>query len=120
LCDRIEQKLNTNLVNLAGKTSLLEAAAIIKECDLMVCNDSGTMHIANAVQTDVFAFFGPTVERFGFAPFRPQDKIFQIDLECRPCTSHGGKKCPLGHFHCMLRIDPDVVFRQICKKFGIA
>ncbi len=120
LCDSIAQTTGrANVLNLAGKTGLLQVAAIIQKCDLLLCNDSGSLHLANAVQTDVFAFFGPTVQRFGFAPFRPQDKVFEIDLECRPCASHGGKKCPQGHFRCMLDIKPDFVYQQVCKKYAI-
>jgi heptosyltransferase-2 len=120
LCDRIAQTTGqANILNLAGQTGLLQVAAIIQKCDLLICNDSGSLHIANAVQTDVFAFFGPTVQRFGFAPFRPNDKVFEIDLDCRPCASHGGKKCPQGHFRCMLDVKPEVVYSQVCDKFGL-
>ncbi len=118
LCNRVAPPL-PHVINVAGKTNLLEAAAIIQECDLLIGNDSGSLHLANAVQTDVFAFFGPTVQRFGFAPFRPRDKVFEIELDCRPCASHGGKKCPQGHFRCMLDITPKVVYQQVCNHFGI-
>jgi len=117
LCDRIEKKSSdAQILNLAGVTSLLEAAAVIKSCDLLVCNDSGTMHMANAVQTDVFAFFGPTVAWLGFSPFRAGDKIFQVDLDCRPCSTHGGEACPRGHFRCMLDISVDKVLDSIVQK----
>lgn len=120
LCDKIKVDAGADAVlNLAGETSLLEAAAIIKNCDLLLCNDSGTMHMANAVSTDVFAFFGPTVEWFGFSPFRPEDKIFQVDVDCRPCGTHGGKSCPKGHFRCMLDIEVDFVYQAVAKKLGL-
>ena len=69
--------------------------------------------MANAVLTDVVAFFGPTVERYGFGPFRAQDKVFQVDLDCRPCSLHGSDFCPLGHFKCMLDIRIENVARHI-------
>jgi heptosyltransferase II len=120
LCDKIERDSSVNgVLNLAGKTSLLEAAAVIKKSDLLVCNDSGTMHMANAVSTDVFAFFGPTVEWFGFSPFRPNDKVFQVDVDCRPCGTHGGKACPKGHFKCMLDIEVEQVYQAIVKKLDM-
>ncbi|MDZ7371873.1 MAG: lipopolysaccharide heptosyltransferase II [candidate division KSB1 bacterium] len=102
-----------NAVNLAGSCSLTEAAAAIASCDLLIANDNGAMHMANAVKTDVFAFFGPTVPRFGFAPFRENDRIFQVDLDCRPCSTHGGKSCPKGHFKCMRDIRPIDVVRAV-------
>ena len=117
LCDRIEKKSGgVRLLNLAGETTLLEAAALIKSCNLLICNDSGTMHIANAVKTDVFAFFGPTVEWLGFSPFRANDKIFQVDIDCRPCSTHGGESCPKGHFRCMLDISVDRVRESVLKR----
>lgn len=106
-------------VNLAGSLSLLESAATIASCDLMICNDSGAMHLANAVKTDVFAFFGPTVKRFGFAPFRSDDRVFEIDLECRPCSSHGGEKCPKQHFRCMKDIRVEEVARAVERHLGL-
>ena len=115
-CDEIEiaiEKNNANLINLAGVTNLLESAAIIEKCSLMICNDSGAMHIANAMQTRVFAFFGPTVPLFGYYPYREGDKFFEVDLKCRPCGSHGAKKCPLDHHNCMKLIAVEPVLEAV-------
>ena len=106
-----------NVINTAGKFTLSESAALISLTDLMICNDSGALHIANAVQTDVFAFFGPTVKSIGYFPFRKNDRVFEVQLKCRPCGSHGHKKCPLGHHNCMKLIKPEMVINQIYKKF---
>lgn len=111
LCDRLNPKINS--LNLAGKLSILESASIIKNCDLMICNDSGALHIANAMQTEVIAFFGPTVKRIGYFPIGKNDKVMEIDLECRPCSSHGGQTCPLGHHNCMKLITPEIAFEEI-------
>ncbi|HQM04041.1 MAG TPA: glycosyltransferase family 9 protein, partial [Candidatus Cloacimonas sp.] len=121
LCAEIEdaiQKDNANLINLAGVTNLLESAAVIKKCSLMICNDSGAMHIANAMQTRVFAFFGPTVQRFGYYPYRHGDRVFEVDLECRPCGSHGSKKCPQKHHNCMQKIEVEPVFAAVKSTLG--
>ena len=109
---------NRKSINLAGKLSLLESAAIISKCDLMVCNDSGALHIANAMQTDVFAFFGPTVQSIGYFPFGKNDFVFEIEMECRPCGSHGGNTCPLKHHSCMRDILPESVIKKVKEKFG--
>lgn len=107
-------------LNLAGELTLLESAAAIEQCDLMICNDSGALHIANAMQTDVFAFFGPTIREFGFYPFRPNDVVFEIpDLYCRPCGKHGHYKCPEGHFRCMLEIKPQIVAQNVFAYFNL-
>ncbi len=109
---------SNNGINLAGKLSLLESAAVISKCDLMICNDSGALHIANAVETDVFAFFGPTVQSIGYFPFRENDFVFEREMECRPCGSHGSKECHLQHHNCMKQILPQNVFKRILEKFG--
>ena len=109
---------NKNGINLAGELSLLESAAAISECDLMICNDSGALHIANAVETDVIAFFGPTVQSIGYFPFRENDFVFELDMGCRPCGSHGGKSCHLKHHECMKKIYPEEVIKKVLEKFG--
>lgn len=114
LCEEIRQE--STALNTAGELSITASAALIKKCDLMLANDSAPLHMANAVQTDVFAFFGPTVRRFGCYPYRTDDRIFEINnLECRPCGKHGGKKCPQKHFRCMLEITPQQVFEHVIK-----
>lgn len=114
LCDRIIHKSRTGACyNLAGETSLLEASAVIQKCDLFVGNDNGAMHMANAVRTDVVAFFGPTLRSLGFSPFRENDKVFERDMNCRPCSLHGSQKCPLDHFQCMKELYPNEVVNYI-------
>lgn len=111
ICKEIKPKKYS--INLAGELSLLESAAVIAKCDLMICNDSGALHLANAVKTVVIAFFGPTVKSIGYYPFRERDYVFEVELDCRPCSSHGGNKCPLEHFDCMRLIKPDSVFLKV-------
>ncbi len=118
LCKHIIDSAEVDAINIAGKTTILESAAVIQLSDLMVSNDSATLHIANAVQTDVFAFFGPTVTDFGFFPFRKGDHVFELNMDCRPCGYHGGKKCPLKHHKCMEDILPEQVFGEIQRKFN--
>jgi lipopolysaccharide heptosyltransferase II len=54
--------------NLSGQFSLLETAAAMDFCDVVVTNDSGLMHIAEARQRNLVAVFGSTVRQFGFFP----------------------------------------------------
>jgi len=116
LCEKIMP--NKNSINFAGKLSIIESAAVIKLCDLMICNDSGALHIANAMQTDVMAFFGPTVKSIGYYPYRDNDTLLEIDLECRPCSTHGENICKLGHHNCMRLIEPDFVVQKVKQKFS--
>ena len=74
------------------------------------------MHLAVAMKTHVVAVFGATVPSFGFAPYGEKDVVVQIDeLPCRPCTIHGGDKCPIGTFACMVNISTEMVFEKIVQ-----
>ena len=85
--------------------SLLESAELIRRCQAALTNDSAPCHLAVSVGTPVVAIFGPTVPAFGFAPYGPHNQIVEItDLDCRPCSIHGTRKCPKKHFLCMKRI----------------
>lgn len=119
VCNEIKSKYNLDAVNLAGELSLLESAVLIKKIDLVISNDSAPLHIANAVKTDVIAIFGPTVKKFGCYPYRDGDKILEVELDCRPCSKHGGDSCPKEHFKCMKNIKPKMVFEVVKNKFGI-
>jgi heptosyltransferase-2 len=59
-CDDIAAAVGTRATNLAGRSTLQEWAALLAECDVVVTNDSGGMHIAAAVGTPVVAVYGMT------------------------------------------------------------
>ncbi len=101
----------------AGKMGILGSAALLSMCDLLVSNDSAPVHMALAVETPVVAIFGPTVPEFGFAPDGDRDLVLGADLPCRPCGVHGGKRCPEGHFKCMIDVSPERVFGTVASLF---
>ncbi|MFZ1321353.1 MAG: lipopolysaccharide heptosyltransferase II [Ignavibacteria bacterium] len=108
-----------NFINLAGTLSVMESAELIKRSELLVSNDSAPMHIANSVETDVCAIFGATVPEFGFFPYGKRDTIFQInDLKCRPCSIHGGNKCPIKTFVCMYNLDEKDIADYLIKRLS--
>ncbi len=118
LCERIIGKSsNGNCVNLAGELGLLLSAAVIDRLDLMISNDSAPLHMSNAVDTPVLAFFGPTVREYGCYPYRDKDRMMEVALDCRPCGTHGGKACPLDHHDCMRMIRPEAVYREIMEYY---
>lgn len=105
-----------NVLNGAGDFSLLESAELIRRCELIVSNDSAPVHLAGAMRVPVVAIYGATVPRFGFAPRGNQDAIVEREgLACRPCGIHGGQRCPLGTFECMLTIPPEQV-RDVIRR----
>jgi len=96
--------------NMAGKFSLLETAAAMDHCRVVVSNDSGLMHLAAARKRPVVAIFGSTVRELGFFPFGTRSTVVQnMHVECRPCSHIGRAACPKGHFRCMRDIQPSQV-----------
>lgn len=103
LCDQIiESAGNTNAVNLAGRISLLQSAALMKDAEMNYVNDSGPLHIASSMNAPVTAFFCSTVPAFGFGPLSDNSTIVEtkVILNCRPCGLHGKSNCPEDHFKC--------------------
>jgi len=108
--------ISPRIINLAGKVSLLLAAVILGKAHVVVSNDTGLMHMATAVNTPVVAIFGSTVKELGFFPYKGISVVHEVqNLWCRPCSHIGRKKCPLGHFKCMLNIEEDDVFASVIK-----
>ena len=107
---------NKNVRNAAGKLTLLQSAELIGRSDLIITNDSAPLHLANAMNTRVFAIFGATVPEFGFYPIGVNDIIFETKgLKCRPCGIHGGNKCPEKTFACMKNISESEIAEQAIK-----
>lgn len=63
LCESLRDQIGENTRSFAGKTSLKEWAALLASCRLVVCNDSGGMHLAAAVGTPLVAIYGLTDPR---------------------------------------------------------
>lgn len=103
----MEKSQHQNVVNLAGKLSLLESAALMAKAKMSYVNDSAPLHLASAVDAPVTAIFCSTIPEFGFGPSGSKGTILQSELalECRPCGLHGKKECPLEHFKCAHSIE---------------
>lgn len=102
-----------SVVNGMGQFSLLASAELIRQCRVIVCNDSAPLHLAVAAGTPVIAIFGPTVPGFGFYPWGRGHTIIQQELVCRPCSDHGGDRCPMHHFDCMKSIKAEQVIQAV-------
>lgn len=97
----------SRVVNLAGKTSLRELGAGIACCDILLTNDSGPMHVADAVGTEVVAIFGSTSDVVT-GPYR-SGTVIHKRVECSPCYE---RTCPLD-FRCMKQIEVDEVYEAV-------
>ncbi len=101
------------VLNLAGKLNLWETSLALREVEVLVSNDSALLHIAEAVGVPVAALFGPTVEGFGFPPWRSQSRSFSANLGCRPCSKHGKQDCRYGDKLCFGLIQPAQVVEHL-------
>lgn len=115
LCREIADGAGEKALNLAGSADFKLAGAVMRKCSLFIGNDSGLAHLAAAVGTPSIVIFGPTVEEFGFFPFRRRSAVVQKDLPCRPCSHLGGDVCPEKHFRCLEDIDVEEIVSAIDK-----
>ena len=110
------QKMIPDSIDLSNNNELFQTAAHMKNCKVVLCNDSGLMHTATAVGIPVISLFGSTVKEFGFAPYGVNNLVIEnSNLNCRPCTHIGRSKCPKNHFKCMTEITPNSVYDRFIK-----
>ena len=117
LCEEIAQGAPGKCLNLAGKTSLDQALALIAGAAAMISNDSGLMHVAAALRVPQVAVFGSSSPRHT-PPLSPQAQViwlkddpdYQPPLDCAPCYQ---RECPLGHTRCLNDIAPQRVLQLL-------
>ncbi len=104
----------TGALDHSNNDDLFQTAADMKMCNFVLCNDSGLMHVASALNVPLIAIFGSTVKEFGFRPYRCKNLVLENNsLNCRPCSHIGRDSCPKKHFKCMIDIDPIFVKNSI-------
>jgi heptosyltransferase-2 len=96
---------------LSGRTTVRELMALIKQCRLLLTNDSGPMHIAGALDVPVVAVFGPT-NPLTTGPFGPGHELVRQPVECSPCLL---RECPIDH-RCMLKIQSQEVYEAAVRQ----
>ena len=103
-------------IDLTGKTTLAQLAALLERCQLLVTNDTGTMHVAAAVGTPVVALFGST-DPVTTGPRGNSHVVIRKEVSCTPCLK---RVCPTDH-RCMDLITVDDVeeaIRQHLRTFS--
>ncbi len=101
-CDEICQGLpQDRVVNTKGKLSIIECMPLLKKCDFVIANDTGLMHVADALQVPSLLFLGPTSGELGCLPFHPRSKILEHSLWCRPCSKNGEAPCIRKERYCL-------------------
>lgn len=97
------------MLNLAGRTQLDEAFALIARAGAVVANDSGLLHIASSLNRPVIALYGPTDPDHA-PPFSDIAQALTLRIDCSPCRQ---RECPLGHHDCMEKMEAPLVWRAL-------
>jgi heptosyltransferase-2 len=102
--------------DISGRTSLIEAAALLAACAAVVSNDSGLMHVAGALDRPLVVVYGSSSEKMT-PPTAPNAEIVSIELSCRPCFK---RECPLGTLACLEGIEAQRVFDAVERVMDVA
>ena len=102
-----------SIISLLGKTSLEEAAYILSIVDLVVTNDSGLMHIAASVNTNLISIFGSSSPFYTPPLMKDQfGEVIYKALTCSPCFK---RECPLQHLNCLNNISSEEILDKSSK-----
>lgn len=123
--DAISAQLPVKVFNACGKFNLNQSADIVRQAKLVISHDTGLQYIACAFNKPVLAIWGGTSPLLDVEPFygtkamnNPEEKFTYKNyivegLNCQPCSNYGTKKCPKGHFKCMLNQDIDAIAKTV-------
>ncbi len=95
----IASALGERCENRIGQTTLAELIGELRQCDLLLTNDTGTMHLASILGVPVVAIFGSTEPKLT-SPFGSPHEIIRHHVACSPCFL---RECPLD-FRCMREV----------------
>lgn len=104
LAENIQEAMQSESIVYAPK-SIRELGSLFSHCNLVVCNDSGPMHIAAALDVPTVAIFGPT-DHVAWYPMSEKASIVRRDMPCWPCSAH---KCKIG-WECTKKLPVDMVW----------
>ena len=96
--------------SLAGELVLAELAALVREADLLVTNNTGPAHIAAAVGTPVVDLYALTNPQH--TPWQVRSRVLFHDVPCRYCYK---SECPAGHHDCLRGVPPETVAAAACE-----
>ena len=109
ICNYLQQALGQEILNLCAKTNLSQLAALLKQAQLLITNDSAVMHLASYLNIPVVAIFGPTVEK-KYGPWSENCRLVKKDIFCRPCEK---AQCRFSSLACLTAIKPADVLAQV-------
>lgn len=107
-------------VDAIGRTSLRQTMALLSRCRLLVCNDSGIMHLAAALEVPLVALFGPQ-SPVKFGPWGKRCRVIYSAFPCSPCRQKFFTECDpsdRGTPRCMEEITVERVMGEACGLLG--
>ena len=119
-CDEIAREAapHSRSVSLRGQTTLRQSMAVISLARWVIGNDTGMVHVAEALGRDAAMIEGPTHKFMGFSPYREKSLLVGLDLLCRPC-SKSGRICPrLGSRKCLRGLSVPAVAEKL-RRWGL-
>ncbi|BCA80204.1 glycosyltransferase family 9 protein [Desulfuromonas sp. AOP6] len=99
-------------LNLAGRTTLAETAAILQRSTLLVSGDSGVLHLGVGLGISTLSLFGPGISA-KWAPKGEHHRVINLSLDCSPCTRFGTTPPCLLEARCIKDISVDEVWSSV-------
>jgi lipopolysaccharide heptosyltransferase II len=118
--EQVTRRMHERAINLAGKTSLTQLAALLQRADLLISGDSGPLHMGVACGTPIIGIYGPTNPGLG-GPVSPDATVLRSDIWCSPCyNARETADCRFYTTQCMKNITPTQVFEVVQQKLAQA
>jgi len=111
--ERFAQLAPDRILNLAGKSNIAQSAALMARCTLVLGNDGGAMHLADAMGAKVISLVPGIEYPDSIEPWHNKDLAIRWPVECAPCYSF--TSCPEGHNKCMNAIPVSLVFDKFTR-----
>ncbi len=116
--EAVTSRMHERALNLAGKTSLTQLAALLQRADLLISGDSGPLHMGVACGTPIIGIYGPTNPSLG-GPVSSEATILRSGIWCSPCyNAKDTADCPFYTTQCMKNILPAQVFEAAQQKLA--
>lgn len=111
------EKLHSNIESIAGKFTLIEELAYLKNIDVLISMDSSNMHLASIVETPCISIWGATHTFSGFLGFnqKKENCVENKKIACRPCSIYGDKKCFRKDLICLNSISEYQILSKIFR-----
>jgi len=101
------------VLNLAGKTTLMELVHLFSVADVLVTNDSGPAHFASLTPIHIMVFFGPETPKL-YKPLSKNATILYSWFACSPCVSvHNQRRTPCTANKCLGAIEVEEVYKKV-------